>query len=347
MAQTKRQESKLKKFMEAKPKSVSLSTLELVKTSYLSADHKLPLVISPAIVDADLTAWARLNRQFIDEQLVRHGAILFRGFGINSTIAFQHFAEAVCDSLYDKYGDLPRESQGGKVYGSTPYPAAETILFHNESSHLHCWPMKILFHCVTAARRGGETPIVDCRRMFSRLSAVCREQFTQNKLLYVRNFAEGLDVNWEDFYRTRQRDEVERQCRESDTQWEWKRAGGLRTRQIREAVRRHPATGEHVFFNQVQLHHVTCLQQEVRRSLQSMYSEEDLPRNVYWGDGTAISEEVIDEVGRLYQEEAVSFEWEQGDVLLLDNMLVAHGRKPYEGERKIVVTMGEMRSEED
>jgi alpha-ketoglutarate-dependent taurine dioxygenase len=37
---------------------------------------------------------------------------------------------------------------------------------------------------------------------------------------------------------------------------------------------------------------------------------------------------------------AISFRWERGDVLLLDNYLVAHGRNPYEGPRKILVAMG-------
>lgn len=53
------------------------------------------------------------------------------------------------------------------------------------------------------------------------------------------------------------------ECRESSTDAEWT-AAGLRTRQRRIAVSRHPGTGEKVFFNQIQLHHVSCLGPEVR-----------------------------------------------------------------------------------
>ena len=38
---------------------------------------------------------------------------------------------------------------------------------------------------------------------------------------------------------------------------------------------------------------------------------------------------------------------QEGDILMLDNMLSAHGRNPYTGPRKILVTMGEMFAAED
>jgi len=337
-----RLESKFSKLKSIKREAIKLGEVEVVRTGYLNADSNLPLLFRPASPDADLIAWASLNRPLLEAHLLRLGALLFRGFALDSIRDFQRFAEVVCDGLYDRYGDLPRESQGGKVYSSTPYPASETILFHNESSHQRFWPMKILFHCVKAAREGGETPIADCRRVLGRMSARLREKFRSRGLMYVRNFGEGVDVRWEEFYKSESRQEVERQCRSSGTRWEWKADGGLRTRQVVEAVRRHPRTGEEVYFSQGHLRHVSCLREEVRRSVEGVFGEQDLPRNVYWGDGGEIKEEEVREVGELYEEEAESFVWEEGDVLLVDNMLVAHGRRAYEGERKIVVSMGEM-----
>jgi alpha-ketoglutarate-dependent taurine dioxygenase len=34
--------------------------------------------------------------------------------------------------------------------------------------------------------------------------------------------------------------------------------------------------------------------------------------------------------------------WQKGDVALLDNMKISHGRMPFEGDRRILVAMGGM-----
>jgi hypothetical protein len=102
-----------------------------------------------------------------------------------------------------------------------------------------------------------------------------------------------------------------------------------------------------VFFNQIQLHHVRCLDPAVRESLLSMMPEEALPRNVYYGDGTPIGDSVVDEIAQISREAAVQFPWQRGDVLMINNMLVAHARNPYVGTRKIVVAMGQMIEKSD
>jgi alpha-ketoglutarate-dependent taurine dioxygenase len=117
---------------------------------------------------------------------------------------------------------------------------------------------------------------------------------------------------------------------------------GLRVQQLAKAVRTHPRTGERLFFNQVQLHHVSCLDAETRSALRQLFSDEDLPRNVFFGDGTPIPDEVIERIGEVYEELCVETPWQKGDLIALDNMLVAHARRPFVGERKILVAMGEM-----
>jgi alpha-ketoglutarate-dependent taurine dioxygenase len=259
---------------------------------------------------------------------------------------FERCVATICPELFSEYGDLPREQMGRSVYGSTPYPSNQTILFHNESSHLDRWPMKIWFYCVTAARSGGETPIVDCRRVYELLPPTIREQFAEKGLKYVRNYTEGLDVHWSDFFHTTQREQLEQQCRERGIEWQWQKDNGLRTSKMRAAIARHSKTGATVFFNQMQLHHASCLEPAVRESLLSTFGEEGLPRNVYYGDGTRIEDETMAQVGAVYEQAKVAFPWQEGDIMMLDNMLVAHGRNPFEGERKMVVALGEMCHEE-
>jgi len=59
------------------------------------------------------------------------------------------------------------------------------------------------------------------------------------------------------------------------------------------------------------------------------------------GDGAPLEESVLRLLEELYRTEAASFAWESGDVLMLDNMSVAHARAPYTGPRKIIVALGD------
>ena len=127
--------------------------------------------------------------------------------------------------------------------------------------------------------------------------------------------------------------------------FEWN-GDSLRTRQRRSAVARHPKTNETVFFNQIQLHHVSCLDPTVREALFSFFAPEELPRNVYYGDGAPIEDSTVQTIIDTYWRNAVSFPWQKGDILMLDNMLIAHARLPYKGARKIVVAMGDMLTQE-
>jgi len=322
--------------------AVDLAHFNPVKERVLDEGKPLPLVLEPAADQVDLADWAVSNREFIDQKLCKHGGILFRGFGLESPADFEKVAASICGQLYAEYGDLPREGVAGKVYTSTPYPPDKSILYHNESSHLHSWPSKINFFCVTVADQGGATPIVDCREVYRRLAPPVAREFATKGVMYVRNFSEGLDVSWQRFFHTEDRRAVEEVCRKAGMTCEWNDKDGLRVRQVCRAVIRHPRTGELSFFNQVQLHHIYCLEPPVRDSLLSIFAQEDLPRHVYYGDGSPIPDAVMEHVGEVYEKSAVRFQWEAGDMVTLDNMLTAHARDPYVGARKILVALGDM-----
>lgn len=344
-AKAKRTKANFKKFKSIKPKAVSLPQKDLIKTSYLQPEQTLPLVIEPNSEEVDIADWATNNREFFDTNLRQHGAILLKDFHINSVSKFEKVAGAISSSLFGEYGDLPREGVSKKVYGSTPYPEDKAILFHNESSHLHRWPQKIFFLCLKAAESGGETPIVDCRKVYQMLNPQLREKLEEKQLMYVRNYVEDLDVSWQDFFHTNNKSEVESYCKNAGMEFEWLENNGLKTAKLRPAITTHPKTGEKIFFNQIQLHHISYLDAAVRESLLSEFGEKSLPRNVYYGDGSPIEDSVIEEIGAIYEKATISFPWQAGNMIMLDNMLIAHGRNPYVGERKIVVAMGELMEE--
>jgi acyl-CoA synthetase (AMP-forming)/AMP-acid ligase II/alpha-ketoglutarate-dependent taurine dioxygenase/acyl carrier protein len=313
-----------------------------IRTALLDEKRVFPLVIEATDADLDAVAWATSQRDFIEQHLRKHAGILFRNFGLTTPQEFEAFAEAIQPGLYGSYGDLPKKEGGRNTYRSTPYPERQMILYHNESSHLERWPRKQLFFCEFPSSVGGATPIVDCREMLRQLPADVVEEFERKGLLYVRTFTRNLDVSWRDFFKTDSKEEVETRLEEAGIEWQWLGDDELQTRTRCPAVVTHPVTGDRVFFNQVQLHHVSCLEPDVKEDLLGMVGQERLPRNVYFGDGSVISDEMMKVVGEAYEACAVRFDWRRGDVVMVDNMLAAHARDPYEGPRKIVVAMGDI-----
>jgi alpha-ketoglutarate-dependent taurine dioxygenase len=300
----------------------------------------LPAVVSPLEEGASLVGAGLPSA--VARELKVTGGVLLRGFRVEDTPGFRSFAASFGHPLlsYD-FASTPRSALGPGVYTSTEYPPHQRIPLHNEQSYATSWPMKIWFYCAVAARTGGETPIADSRQVYGRIPPKLLREFTSRRLMYVRNYGTGFDLPWSEVFGTTDPRAVEAYCRARDIACEWLEAGQLRTRQVCQAVAAHPTTGELVWFNQAHLFHVSSLEEDVREALLGALAEEDLPRNVYYGDGGPIDPGALDEIRHLLDDVAVCFPWQAGDVLVLDNMLTAHGRAPFRGERQVAVAMAE------
>jgi alpha-ketoglutarate-dependent taurine dioxygenase len=314
----------------------------LVRSGLLDGAGPMPLVFEPNLGGVDLADWARAHAEELRAKLAEHGALLFRGFPVDAAPAFERFALAVCRELYSDNGEHPRETVSGQVYTPVFYPPNKHLLWHNENSFNQTWPTKIIFCCLKPAAKGGETPVVDSRRVYRSLDPAIREPFERKGVMYMRNYSEGLGLNWPTVFRTTDRAEVEAHCRANGFAFEWKSGDRFCTRAVRPAVVRHPVNGEMSWFNQAQHWHVSCLDAHVRGALTSMFAEEDLPRHCYYGDGSTIEDAVMDEILRVYRSLEVCFPWRAGDVIVLDNVLAAHARNEFQGERKLLVAMGDM-----
>lgn len=331
---------KRKKLLNMKTKKVKLSTMGL--DLKIEREHGFPLIVKPDIQDLDQVKWLQSKKEEIEELLAKYGMVRMRGFTIRSSEEFQELVQALTDELLEyKERSTPRNLISGRIYTSTEYPEDQHIPLHNENSYSNIWPQKIWFLCHTAPKEGGETPIGDNRKVYKLIDPEIREAFEHRKVMYVRNYGIGLDLPWQQAFQTEDKNEVEAYCKQQNIKFEWLDQNRLRTHQVRQAVIVHPKTGENIWFNQVHLFHVSNLQKNIRDSLLAVIKEEDLPRNAFYGDGGQIEQEVLEAIRKAYNQVEVSFPWGKGDIMMLDNMIMTHGRAPFKGNRKIMVSMSD------
>lgn len=299
---------------------------------------ELPVIMEPVYAgETILEGFHRLQND-IEGLVDTIGGVLLRNFSVPSIKDFQEFAAAFGNPLLNyEFGSTPRSSVSSGVYTSTEYPAHQHIPLHNEQAYTREWAKRLWFHCVTASPSGGETPIADSRAIYQNIPNTIRNKFAEG-LLYVRNYGD-FDLPWQQVFNTENRTDVEAYCRRAKIKFEWLDDDGLRTSQLCQGIEQHYKTGEQVWFNQGHLFHVSNLQAEVRESLEDILEPEDMPRNVYFANGSVIPDDVFSEVREVLADQTVIFPWKDGDILMLDNMLTAHARTPFEGQRKVVVAM--------
>lgn len=317
------------------------TTLDGAVHESTSSEAALPLVVEPAGTDVDIVEWAAANREPLQERIDRHGAVLLRGFVGVTAESFEATVRAACgDPLEYVERSSPRHAVHKNVYTSTDHPARERIHLHNEQSYNVVWPLRICFCCLVAPGAGGATPLADCRRVYERVPADIRQRFAdRGGYRYVRNFGQGAGLTWQEAFQTSDPAEVDRYGAANDIEVQWLPDGGLRTSQRRPAAAQHPRTGEWTWFNHITFFHVSTLGEAMAEALLGAFGAEALPNNTYYGDGTEIESDVMETLRAAYAAEIVEFPWQQGDVLLVDNMVTAHGRAPFEPPRQIVVGM--------
>jgi alpha-ketoglutarate-dependent taurine dioxygenase len=287
--------------------------------------------------------WIAVNKERVTRSLETSGAVLIRGFTAWTESEFRVLVNAVGgeEPLEYVYRSTPRTGLGRGIYTATEYSPGLSIPMHNENAYQRDWPMLLFFFgAYPADGGGGQTTLADTVRVTARIAASIRDRFEKKKVMYIRNYRKDVDLPWSVVFQTDSRREVEEYCATHDIRFEWTPGGGLRTWQVCDAISAHPRTGQRIWFNQAHLFHPSSLDKRTRQTLHAMYKDEDLPRNATYGDGSAIEESVLEEIREAYSKKTLGgVEWRKGDVLILDNMLVSHGRSPYKGKRKVLTAM--------
>jgi alpha-ketoglutarate-dependent taurine dioxygenase len=309
-------------------------------------DHWMPREISPEGLGVEASACALVDylraAPDIHGLLVESKALVFRGFGVTADKRDEVMDLLLPNRLPYVYGNAPRMKVGKNVYTSSGYPPEFTVPPHNELPYAAQWPARVLFVCERAAASGGETPVVDGARWLESLDPAVRAAYAGG-IRYTHNLHYGLGPgkSWQETFETDDRDDVEEYLAGSGATWHWKSDGGLRIAQTRPSVVHHPVTGAEVWFNQSDQWHVRGYGDDMPAALAEIMPEEELPKSVTFADGSPIPAEYVAHVRDRGFAAAVDVSWQEGDLLLIDNVLVAHGRRPFKGQRRLLVAISD------
>lgn len=295
--------------------------------------------------------WLRTNADRLQDLVSTAGVVLLRGLGISTAADFRAACAAIEPDLRAYTGgDSPRTGVADRVYTSTEYDAGLEVLLHNELSYAGWSPRLVFFGCLQPSLTGGQTQIADGRAIYRAMPGRIREAFEQRGIAYLQHLWDadgkpGIGKSWQETFEMSDRAAVEAYLRESGMNWEWSDYG-LRTRAPHAAVVTHPKNGEACWWNQADQWHrnLTSVktsfgEDEDPRFDPATSGEETLGNHVVYGDGGEIDAADLETVRAVNRSQEILFAWQAGDVMMIDNLLAMHGRKPYTGPRRVLVAM--------
>lgn len=295
--------------------------------------------------------WVDANRTLIDRLLVDFGAIVLRGFAYKTPQDFDRFT-----SLYEQFsggyvaGASPRSSVVGNVMESTRLAPHFMIWLHQEMAYLPNYPSRIAFFSRLVPPEGGATIIGDMREFTRRMPGEVRELIERHGVQGVRNYgpvgeggrvARHLDDKpWDEGFGTTDRGEVEAICAAMGIEPIWNADGSLTVVTKTDGFVEHPTTGERIYRSLLHTNNRTYEHfgqdnpdWDEARKRQAMNTGYTL------GNGVPLTDEQSRAVEDLVDDLIIRWKWQDGDILLVDNLQVAHGRDPFVGERETLVAL--------
>jgi alpha-ketoglutarate-dependent taurine dioxygenase len=303
-------------------------------------DGKPPILRAEATGDAP--GWAAEYRDALRAVVAEHGAVMVRGLGLRDAAETAAVFRRLATSLMiEREAFARRQVYADGVYSSATWPANQQMCMHHELSYRLEVPSLLLFACLTAPTRGGATAVSDSPTVLDALPKDLTERFERDGWLLTRSYNDEIGATLAEAFGTEDRGAIEDYCRANAIEFAWQPDGGLRTRQRRSAVVRHPMTGQRCFSNQIAFLNEWTIDPEIREYLVDMYGADGLPFNTGFGTGEPLTEEIVELINAVYEVNTMREPWQPGDLMLVDNIRTAHSREAYEGPREILVGMAE------
>ncbi|MCM0673469.1 TauD/TfdA family dioxygenase [Micromonospora phytophila] len=308
-----------------------------------------------------VAAWMQRHRAEIADALHRSGALLIRGFPrVTAAEKYESVIAAAFPQLRDYVGGTsPRTRLHGRIMTATETPPAWSIPLHQEMAYTSNGPHRVAFLCLTPATRGGLSLLGDMAAALESIPRDCRDEFERRGLRLRRSLPSrssmvskaGIQKTWQEVFDTDDSRQVDDISRRRGWHATWLDDDWLQLTQERmPAVRRHPVTDRLVWHNQAHFFAPACMiewaardgrtqdEKELREALATRPESLD---NVLFGDGAPVPPEQAVAIARSLATLEVGVRLEKGDLLLIDNILTAHGRSSFEGPRRILVALAD------
>tara|TARA_B100001989_G_scaffold251172_1_gene229783 strand:+ start:832 stop:1704 length:873 start_codon:yes stop_codon:yes gene_type:complete len=279
----------------------------------------------------------KIDTEILKEKVDESGAVLLRGFDIDTIEKFSDFSSSLGSNNIDMSCSAgPRVNMGYNVFTSNEAPPDKFIPPHHEMAQCKEYPSYVLFYCMIPAQEGGCTPIIQsskvCKEFKSKFPDITK-RIEKEGVRYLREFPNVTDVNsplgksWKDTFYVQTDKELEKVLDEQNILWKWLDNETIQT--ISEPVNIFKNfKNEETFFMAAE----TSL-------LNINYGPK---KKLIFGNFDEFDEETINAfiyIGKFAYTESVRTPWEKYDVLVLNNNLVMHSRDPFVGERKILVSL--------
>lgn len=307
-----------------------------------------PLILSPNdeienqfFIDSTGKAisWVQNELSNIEAQLLKHGAILFRGFPITCPSDFDIFVKAFnYEALPYVGGAAPRTLVVGNVFTSNEAPPDTLIPFHHEMAQVPNFPNVLFFYCDVAPTEGGQTPLVLSNLVYQRmvqLNPSFVNTLKEKGVKYTRVLPNGDDPTspigrgWQSTYGTSNKEEAEKKALELVGSIEWLDDGCLKTiTRVLPAIRKDTRTGKEMWFNSVIA---------VYRGWKDTRNSPE--KSITFGDGSPMDPKTMDVLENVLNELAIDFRWKKGDVVMVDNRQALHGRRSFVPPRRILAAL--------